>query len=231
MVTYNEELKIDFTINHYKSHFSNCKIIIYDNNSSDNTVEIAKNHGCEIIAYNTDSQVNDDLLTKLKNNCWKNAETDWVLVCDPDELLDITEKDLINEETNNVTIIKGTGYNMIDMNDSSDILLKALQYGVRAIAYDKLFLFNKKHIKEINYNHGSHIANPIGNVIFNTNPYKLYHYHYININFVFERYQITAKRMSEINKKHGWGSYCFSSLEDIKQNFLDLRKLAIKVIE
>ena len=38
--TYNEELLIKFMIDHYKLRFPNCKIIVYDNESTDNTKKL-----------------------------------------------------------------------------------------------------------------------------------------------------------------------------------------------
>lgn len=227
-VTYNEEVRLSFMLEHYKTRFPNNHIVIFDNGSTDNTVEIAAKYGCEIIAYNTDNKHNDDLLTKLKNSCWKNAKTDWVLVCDPDELLDITEQELKNEELLGTTIIKPICYNMVNLQDNYD--LENIKYGRRSPNYDKLMVFNKKYVVDINYNHGSHIANPIGVIKYNDSEYKMYHYHFINPDFVYSRYQMTVNRFSEINKKQGWGIHCHVSRDELNKKIATLRKEAIKVI-
>jgi glycosyltransferase involved in cell wall biosynthesis len=41
-ITYNEELMIEFFINHYRKKFPGCEIVVFDNYSTDKTVEIAK---------------------------------------------------------------------------------------------------------------------------------------------------------------------------------------------
>ena len=89
-MAFNEELLLPYMIKHYRSRFPNCNIVVYNNNSTDNTKQIAESNNCEVIFYNTNNQVNDDMLRNLKNNCWKTALTDWVVVCDVDEMLNIS---------------------------------------------------------------------------------------------------------------------------------------------
>ena len=91
IITYNEEVMIGFCIEHYRKKFPNCIIKIYDNYSTDNTVAIAEGYGCEISNYNSYDKFDEQTLIKLKDTCWKNSETDWVVVCDCDELIDITQ--------------------------------------------------------------------------------------------------------------------------------------------
>ena len=212
-MAYNEEIKMQFMIDHYKKRFPSCHFVIYDNYSTDNTHSIAEKNGCEIRMYDSNNQIDDIQLRDLKNTCWKDAKTDWVLVCDVDELLDITEQDLIKEESLGSTIIKAEGWHMINLEDNYD--LSSIKYGIRHLRYDKSYMFNKKLINEINYNCGAHVSEPIGNIKLSDNIYKLYHYHIINTDFLINRYKYTAKRLSEINRKHGMGSYHLASEEEI----------------
>jgi glycosyltransferase involved in cell wall biosynthesis len=55
VITYNEEIMIEFFINHYRERFPNCEINIYDNYSTDRTVEIGKQYNCNIIMYDTNN--------------------------------------------------------------------------------------------------------------------------------------------------------------------------------
>ena len=231
---YNEEAKIQFMIDHYKTRFPSCNIIVYDNESQDSTIDIAKKNGCIIRPHNTGGRHNDELLLTLKNNCWKTAPTDWVMICDPDELMDINEQQLNEEAAIGTTIIKTCGYNIVDMGDNyleDPVLnLAALKYGRRSEAYDKCMLFNKKHLSEINYNHGGHIANPVGKTQYNKNIYNMYHYHFVNFTFVFNRYQMTVKRFSDLNIKYGWGIHCFKQYDELKNTFEILRKDAVRIV-
>src|SRR5271165_1255231 len=162
LMAYNEELLIKYMIDHYRTRFPNCFITVYDNESTDNTAKIAAENGCTVIPYPTGGYVDDDKLRNLKNNCWKNATTDWVLVCDTDELLDINEEDLRREDALGTTIIKSEAYNMVNMFDNYDIA--GIDHGTRCESYDKDYLFKRSVLSEINYVHGGHRTNPIGAV-------------------------------------------------------------------
>jgi hypothetical protein len=144
-VDYNEELQIQFMIDHYRSRFPDCHIVVYDNMSTDRTVEICLNNDCEVISYDTNNQIQDRKYLEIKNNFWKTAQANWVLVCDTDELLDINKAQLQLEEYKNYTIIKSEAYNMINMEDNLD--LSNIKYGARTVYHDKSYLFNKKLIK------------------------------------------------------------------------------------
>lgn len=227
-IAFNEEIMLPFMIEHYRNRFSNCKIIIYNNQSTDKTKEIALNNKCDVIDWDTQNKIDDNKIRDLKNNCWKNATTDWVMVCDPDELLDINQNQLLEEEKNGVSIIRSKGYHMINMENNLD--LKNIKYGIRTEMHDKSYLFNHKFINEINYNHGSHQSSPAGNIKYSDNEYMLYHYKYISPDFLVERSKYTFQRLSDINKKMGWGSQWFKTDEQVIQDIIELRKIAIKVI-
>ena len=220
-MAYNEEIKMQFMIDHYKKRFINCHFVIYDNYSIDNTHSIAEKNNCEIRMYDSNNQIDDMNLRDLKNSCWKDAKTDWVLICDVDELLDITEQDLIKEESLGSTIIRTDGWNMINLEENDD--LYSIKYGIRAANYDKNYLFNKRFIKEIKYECGCHRSSPDGIIKYSDKIYKLYHYSFINTNFLIERYKYTAKRLSETNKKYGMGSYHLASEEEIILKIKDYR--------
>ena len=187
-MAFNEELLLPHMIKHYRDRFPNCHIVVYNNNSTDNTKQIAESNNCEVIFYNTHDQVNDDMLRNLKNNCWKSAQTDWVVVCDVDEMLNITKSELINEEYKGSTIITTECWNMVNMEDNYDF--ENVKHGIREPMYDKRILFNKKHINNINYVHGCHKCNPIGNIKYSEQNYKLYHYKYFNPEYSVMRHNL-----------------------------------------
>ncbi len=229
-VTYNEELLMQLMIDHYRSRFSDCHIVVYDNQSTDNTVAIAKANNCEIRHYDSGGQVNDQMLWDTKNTCWKNAQTDWVLVCDLDEMLDITEAQLIAEDARGVTKIKCECYHMVNMKDNLEV--KNIKYGCRNpkdTVYDKDLLFNKKYV-DINYiNNDCHFTDSKG-TIKNSNPYKMYHYKYVNPDVFVAKQKISAQRLSEINKRNGWGSQCTRDEGSLRAEFQQARESAIKIL-
>lgn len=56
---------------HYKKYLPSCKITIYDNESTDNSKELALLLGCEVITWNSNNIIDDYLYINIKNNCWK----------------------------------------------------------------------------------------------------------------------------------------------------------------
>lgn len=231
-LTYNEEVMIEFFIQHYRKNFPNCIINIFDNESTDNTVEIAKSYGCNITTYNTNGTISDSEYLNIKNNCWKNATTDWVLVCDCDELLDINENDLLTEINNNTTIIQTKGFDMINISENPiDITLENIKNGVHNQMYNKKILFNKVKINEINYQPGCHLATPKGEVVNSKQVYKLLHYKYINLNYLIERYQLFNSRLSEENRIKKWGVQYTYNEEIITSYFNELKLKSEKIYE
>lgn len=229
-LTYNEELLIQFMIDHYRFRFPNCNITIYDNSSTDKTVEIAKKNNCVVIPYDSNNTLDDELHMKIKNNCWKKAETDWVLVCDLDELLDIDVVQLEKEELMKITRIKSEAWSMVNLENNYNIF--NIKYAVRQTPWDKYLLFNKKYISEINYGAGCHPHDTFSNGIVrdSSKAYKLFHYKYINPDLAVLKASETCKRISNKNIANKWGLKCFRTDEELKQEFEELRKIAIKIL-
>jgi glycosyltransferase involved in cell wall biosynthesis len=229
-VTYNEELIMQFMIDHYRSRFPNCTIVVYDNQSTDRTVEIAKANHCEMRYYNSNNQVNDQMLWDTKNTCWKTAQTDWCLVCDTDELLDINAQDLKNEEAAGVTKIKCEAWHMVNMEDTLDI--RSIKHGCRNprdTVYDKDLLFNKKFV-DINYiNNDCHFTNSRGKIK-NSKPYRMYHYKYVNPDVFVAKQKTSASRLSDINRKNGWGAQCLRDEGSLRLEFQQARDAAVKIL-
>lgn len=229
-VTYNEELLIQLMIDHYRSRFPNCHIVVYDNQSTDRTVEIAKANGCEIRWYDSGGQVNDQMLWETKNNCWRDAKTDWVIVCDLDEMLDINAQQLQYEHSIGTTKIKCECWHMVNLKDNLDV--RNIKYGCRNpndTVYDKDLMFNKSLVN-INYiNNDCHFTNSTG-VIRNSLPYKMYHYKYVNPDVFVNKQKVSASRLSEINKKNGWGAQCLRDESSLRAEFQQARDAAVRVL-
>jgi hypothetical protein len=211
-LAYNEEVFLQFMIDHYRSRFPGCHIVVNDNQSTDRTKEIALSNNCEVVYFDTNNQIDDSKITELKNSCWKTAQTNWVLVCDVDELLNINEEQLKVEEAAGATVIRSEGWNMVNMEDNYDF--SNIKHGCRVHQYDKSYLFKKSEIQNINYNAGGHHANPQGRNQPSQNVYKLYHYKCINPDYLVERFKWTAARLSQTNIKNGWGTYWLNQTEE-----------------
>lgn len=222
-ITYNEEVILEFFINHYRKMFPDCRIVIYDNESTDKTVTIAKDNKCEVITYCTNNTLQDSKYLEIKNNCWKDSKTNWNIACDCDELIHISQDELIKEEKLETNIISTEGFTM--MNNTEIIDLQNMQYGYRDKGYDKKILFDKNIVKEIGYKPGCHTCVPISHenkiLKYSDNKYKILHYHGISPTYVVNRRKEFAKRLSEENKKHGWGFHYNFSEKTIRDFFND----------
>lgn len=225
-VTYNEELMIQFMIDHYRVRFPGCRIVVYDSISTDNTVKIAYANGCEVRTFEHYGGFQEDRHVAIKNNCWKDALTDWVLVCDLDELLDINANELKMEEQSGTSIVRSEAYDMVDMEDKLD--LARMKYGARDTGQDKSYLFNKKLVSEINYTSGCHACNPTGTIAYSKRAYKLYHYCYIHYDVTVQRYRVFRARINQEDIKNGV-SYYSETPEEIRNLYTEARREAVKV--
>ena len=202
-LSYNEEKLIPYFVGFYRKRFPNCKIILYDNESTDSTVEIAKYLNCEVRNNYTNGKLDDISYIKIKNNCWKDSETDWVIVCDIDEFFDITEDDLSNEyniiRANSYTVVNK--YNSIDLNFGWAYFHKNLEF--------KSICFNKSQISEMLYDMGAHDCNPVPkfgfSIKYSDRIFDGYHVKPFNIVDIIKRYRSFSERLADSNIKNKWG--------------------------
>ena len=223
-ITYNEELMLPYFIVHYRGLFPECRIVVYDNQSTDKTPVIAKAAGCEVVTYDTGGKLDDKTYLKIKNNCWKDAKTKWVLVADCDEFCFITPENLQQEERQGTSHLLFEAYNMVNQQNNTDIY--GINQGIRSQSYDKLYCFNKERISEINYSPGAHGASPTGKLQSSNSKYKAFHYKYINPDYMVERHRAFAKRLSAENLKYGYGGHYLYTEEQIRKEFEEARKSA-----
>jgi hypothetical protein len=155
-ITYNREDIIGSFIDFYKQRVPNIIINIYDRNSTDKTVEIAKEKECIVKNFDDFYVKKDD----WKNNCWKYIPTDSVVICNINEFIDIT-LDLFN----NCSLIQAEGYDIADLGHLED--------GVRNNLYDKFCIFDPAVIRDMNFE-GSQ-CNPNGYIQIGEKKPKLYH--------------------------------------------------------
>lgn len=218
ILCWNEERMIANTINHY-SKFCD-KITIIDNCSTDDTLEIIKHlntkkgYNLSVKQFESENQIRDDKYLYLKNNIWKNSTADWVIVCDMDEILyhpNIIEQ-LTTAKKNGVGIIQTEGYNMVSNSfpgDYSKPITEQVKTGVRSLNFDKSIIFSPQIIKEMWYAPGAHTCNPIykKNVIKVNHPekFKLLHYKYMGLEYLKQRHQMYATRLSNYNKHNNFG--------------------------
>jgi hypothetical protein len=221
LTCYNESVLLPHTIKHYKACIPSCEITIYDNESSDNSVELAKSLGCKVISFNTNSQFDEHSLTNLRNNCWKNISEGWVIVCDMDEWLYITESELLNELNAGTTIITTRGLNMIGESktaDISDIDINQIDKCVDTVYYSKKSCFLRYAIDDMDYTGGSHFCFPKGTIKYSLKAYINKHMNFLGLEYVTAKYVRSFKR-SENMRKYGAGIQYTDDINKIRDTY------------
>ena len=225
-ITYNEQVILPYFIKWYRDRFPNCKIVVYDNESTDGTKNICLNTpNLQYIPYHTGNKLSDSTYLKIKNNAWKHADTDWVIVCDVDEFLDMDEQKL--KLYSSCPLFKCKGFNMCNVENLRDIT--EIKHGVRAIQYDKTILFNRSSIKEINYSAGCHSCEPKGFAIYPILNPHLYHMKFIDVNLLVNKYKSYASRLSDENKEMRWGYHYEQEEHLIREEFKNTLNIAEKI--
>lgn len=175
---------------------------MFDNGSNDGSEQIA--NGYNNVVWDRQKyyihSIDEVLLRNIKNSCWKDSrDADWVFVGDVDEIIyhpHGVEKFLHTLKRDKYTIVKPHAYDMVvdslPVHDGMIYDHEDFRKGMRIVdhdrmhicdghTYDKCCVFSPKHIDEINYTLGAHVANPIGDTnIFHRSECKLLHYKYMH---------------------------------------------------
>lgn len=224
LLCYNESVLLPHTVAHYNKYMPSAKITIYDNESSDNSVEIAKALGCNIVSFKSENIQNEYIQADIKNTCWKNVANGWIIVADMDEWLCITETQLDEEQKRGTTILKVKGIDMIGESvklDLCDINLHTLNKYVEHDPESKSLCFLREKISAMNYNTGAHQCKPVGKITHSTIIY--YNKHMCNLGLVFltdkmiKRYERT-----KLMRMKAMDTHYTNDVEKVKMNYMKL---------
>lgn len=224
---YNEEYILPHLLRYYSTFCE--KIHIIDNMSTDRSVEIINSFAnTEIIPYDSNEEVRDDIYLKIKNNVWKTStgEADYVIVGDADEFLyhEDMVKFLTESFAKGVTLFKPEGYHMIGDEDlilsSDDNIFEKVTEGIIGSSNDKLMLFDCNKIAQINYSFGCHGASPVGQVVLSSDKsLKMLHYKYLGLADFIPKQKLRGDRLSQFNKVNGLGSYYLYDAQQHKDEY------------
>lgn len=206
IIAFNEIETIHLTINHYKQ-FCN-KITIFDNYSDDGTDEIAKSLGCEVKKFGIKGVLSDQEYLIVKNNCWRNSDADWIIVCDADEILYHPRiYDVLLDSVGKATLFKTYGWQVFSEKLPSETWLEETN-GFHDPNYSKFIIFNPKEIKEVNYVLGCHVARFKGNLRYADDTLTLLHYRNVGgPERLVQRHASYRPRMSNYNLKWNLGGH------------------------
>lgn len=234
-VCWNESLFLPYFLNYYS--FVD-KIIIFDNFSSDNSVEIMKQfNNVEFTYYNTNEKIRDDIYLEIKNNVWKSyrTECDWMIIVDIDEIIyhPMGLDKYIQSLPNDIAILQCTGFEMISPNfllANGQSIFEKCNRGVPLPQLNKCSVINTKLVKEINYLAGAHMCNPITSGKTLKDTIKLLHYKFIfPIDFLIQRYTLMSQRLSDENKKNAWGLH-YNNISKMVKKYQNLITQCSQVI-
>jgi glycosyltransferase involved in cell wall biosynthesis len=220
LLCYNEELLLPLALKHYRDRFPTAKFVLVDNYSTDNSHNIAKENDMEIKQFESSNCQNEETMMHIRNNIWRDVTSGWVIMCDMDEWLEITEKDLINEEEKGTTIITTNGFNIVGNSktiDLSDIDIFSLNEGVYNDNFSKRILFKVPDV-EINFWWGAHTCRPLGNVIYSENIYILKHMNYLGAEYLVEKHRKRYAR-NELMRYRGMNGHYSNEQEKVIHDF------------
>ena len=235
-VCWNEEKFLPFYLKHYSSFAD--KIIIYDNESTDNTLKILKeNPKVEIKTYKTNGKLNDFEYLKIKNNAWKKSrgKADWVIVCDIDELLYPAPKQDIKQtlQKTDKTIIQTEGYNMIsELFPKLETPLLQQTKGEYSEPFSKTIIFNPHKIVSIKYYPGCHyVESVIGKVKYGYKTFRLFHFKNMSLEYLLKRHETFYQRLSQDNKENKLGIQYGFSQQSIINDFNNMLNRTKQITE
>lgn len=232
---WNEIKVLPFVIQYWKRFARH--VYVFDNGSDDGSLELLAQYPDWITVRHFESNGFNDIVNKeIKNNCWKGSDADWVVVCDMDECL--YAKDMLSE----IGKLGKEGFNVISPQwcdvwgekfpeYDEDKLCHEVIGGISPVKKDylhKFILFKPNDVKEINYGVGAHSCQPIGENIKITSLKEdlwLIHLKNLSVDYRIERFKACAKRLSDTNKKYGFGFHYNMKAEETRKEFEEGVKL------
>ena len=224
LLCFNESALLPHSIKHYKKYLPSCKITIYDNESTDNSVEIAKELGCHVVSWSSNNILNENIQIKLRNTIWKTCTSGWIIMADMDEFLCVSEDDLCKEKELCTTILNVKGCDMLGESNTInliDIDLQQIRKYTDNHMESKNLCFLREAITDMNYGPGSHRCKPIGNIVYSSKIYINKHMSYLGQPFLINKMVERYKRSHKMREKR-WSIHYTDNIDKIKQKYLSL---------
>lgn len=245
VLCYNEEKMLPFFLDYY-SQFCE-KIFVYDNISTDNSVDIAgrfKKVPVQIFQFDSEGELRDDYHISLKQNMYKqySRDADWVMVLDMDEFVyhpNLLEK-LQEYKEAGVTYPRIKGYQMVSQefpDASKGLITEQVKTGFQDNDFSKCIVFNPTI--DVLFGPGCHPDPARINEMSLQEKFKmseeaeiqLLHYAYLSEDDVASKCKNRAQRRGEYSKMYGFGMHYEKTDEDARQWHKDLLERSEEVIK
>lgn len=213
LLCYNEELMLPHTLKHYKTNFPNAIITLFDNHSTDRSVEIAKEAGCNIAYFASSEQQDEQKMIWVRSHMWKKhvEKASWVIMCDMDEWLNATEADLEKEKEKGSTILMTQGVNMVgesQVADYSDIDLFEIKKGFYDDNMSKRICFYYPMVS-MEYWYGAHKCFPQGYIMYSETTYLMKHYDFLGPEYLVSKHRRRWER-NHLSRISGMNQHYFN---------------------
>ena len=208
----NEEKMIPYFLRYYETFCDS--IIVYDNESTDNSLQLLSAHPkVKMASFKTEGKLNDIILRNLRNEEYKKDRNkyDWEIIVDMDQFVyhnNLLQK-LKEYKDKGITIPKIKGYQMYSSKFPTEDkqIYEIISTGQEQHWLDVSAIFNPLKI-DINYDIGCHQSNPIGEVKYSEySDIKLLHYRFLSYEYLIEKCKERNNDLSDINKEKNWGCH------------------------
>jgi len=222
-INWNDSFYFPFIKKHYGKFCH--KIIMYDNHSTDNSVEIAEGLGFEVRTFGNPNELDDHEYLIIKNNCWKEArgKADFVIVCDADEFLYHENLNLLlnRYKLKKISIPSTQGYEVVSESLPVQDIFEC-KTGFKNKKFSKSIIFNPHLIEEINYNYGCHNHKARGTINKSWTKLGVYHYRMIGgVDRWINRHQEYRNKLSQFNIEKKFGKEYMLDVNIKKQQWID----------
>ncbi len=246
VICYNEERILPYFLKYYSEHVD--KIILFDNQSTDRTRAIAENcQNVEVRSLNTSGKFSELALMETRNTCWRDATSDFCIVCDADEFLYFNGgslKEFIRSCTG-YDVYVPVGFDMVSRifpTFDESYLWDKIKNGAISPGFLKPVLFNRRSIMAMNFAPGSHSDKPkridrrrhrIYNSLSHGYKLRLLHYKYIGLDLLYEKHvkDRRSRMIASEFEQHKFGAHYLEAKENLEAIFLFLEKKSINVFQ
>jgi hypothetical protein len=225
------------------------KLIVYDNQSSDNTVELLKKYPfVEIRTLNTGGSKSNQMIIDVKNRVWKefkNEKDAWMFVSDFDE---VVYYDGILKEY--LKAMGDEGYNYLNQDmvqticenfqDKEKLVHETCDcgsfWGNSNVGGCKMTLFKINDFVSITYSPGAHsvrvkLKENLCLKSLNDKKIKSFHLKFIDKNYCLERKHLAKKRRGPEDIRRGFGVQYERPDSEFLNEWDKMRKASINIVD